>query len=162
MTHDYKRNGTTTLFAALDVKSGFVIGECMPRHRAKEFLSFQRRIDHAVQKPRDIHLVLDNYATHKTPEVQAWVAKHPRFKLHFTPNSASWMDLVERLFAEITAGRIRRGSYESINDLDEAIHDHLLHYNAKPKPFIWSKTAEDITTRERRALAKLDQIRGNR
>ena len=162
MTHDYKRNGTTTLFAALDVKSGLVIGECMPRHRAKEFLSFLRPIDCAVQKPRDIHLVLDNYATHKTPEVQAWLSKHPRFKLHFTPTSASWINLVERFFAEITARRIRRGSYDSINDLEEAIHDYLLHHNATPKPFIWSKTAEDIITRERRALAKLDQIRGNR
>ena len=162
MTHDYKRNGTTTLFAALDVKSGLVIGECMPRHRAKEFLSFLRRIDRAVQKSRDIQLVLDNYATHKTPEVQAWLAKHPRFKLHFTPTSASWINLVERFFAEITAKRIRRGSYDSINDFEEAIHDYLLYHNARPKPFIWSKTAEDIITRERRALAKLDQIRGNR
>ena len=92
MPHDYKRNGTTTLFAALDVKSGMVIGECMPRHRAKEFLAFLRRIDRAVLKPRDVHLVLDNYATHKTPEVQTWLTKHPRFKLHFTPTSASWMN----------------------------------------------------------------------
>jgi len=96
MTHDYKRNGTTTLFAALDVKSGMVIGECLPRHRAKEFLRFLHRIDRAVLKPRDVHLVLDNYATHKTPEVKAWLEKHPRFKLHFTPTSASWLNLVER------------------------------------------------------------------
>ena len=111
MTHDYKRHGTTTLFAALDVKSGMVIGDCMPRHRAKEFLTFLRRIDRAVLKPRDIHLVLDNYATHKTPEVKAWLDKHPRFKLHFTPTSASWLNMVERFFAEITTRRIRRGSY---------------------------------------------------
>jgi transposase len=162
MTHDYKRHGTTTLFAALDVKSGLVIGDCMPRHRAKEFLTFLRRIDRAVEKPRDIHLVLDNYATHKTPEVQAWLDKHPRFKLHFTPTSASWLNLVERFFAEITAKRIRRGSYSSVDDLEGAIYDYLLQHNAKPKPFVWSKTAKDILTRERRALDALDQIRGNR
>jgi transposase len=121
VTHYYKRHGTTTLFGALDVKSGLVIGECMPRHRAKEFHSFLRRIDWAVKKPRDIHLVLDNYATHKTPEVQAWLAKHLRFKLHFPPSSPSWMNLVEPFFAEIPAKRIRRGSYASVDNLDEAI-----------------------------------------
>jgi transposase len=162
MTHDYKRNGTTTLFAALDVKSGMVIGECMPRHRAKEFLAFLRRIDRAVLKPHDVHLVLDNYATHKTPEVKTWLEKHPRFKLHFTPTSASWMNLVERFFAQITARRIRRGSYSSVDDLEDAIHDDLLHHNTKPKPFVWSKSAEDILTRERRALDAFDEIRGNR
>ena len=162
MTHDYKRHGTTTLFAALDVKSGMVIGDCMPRHRAKEFLTFLRRIDRAVLKPRDIHLVLDNYATHKTPEVKAWLDKHPRFKLHFTPTSASWLNMVERFFAEITTRRIRRGSYTSIDDLKAAIYDYLLLHNAKPKPFVWSKTADDIIARERRALDKLDEIRGNR
>jgi transposase len=136
MTHDYKRHGTTTLFAALDVKSGMVIGECMPRHPlpgsglpanhergAREFLAFLRRIDRAVLKPRDVHLVLDNYATHKTPEVQAWLEKHPRFKLHFTPTSASWPNLVERFLAQITTRRIRRGSYSSVDDLKDAIYD---------------------------------------
>ena len=162
MTHDYKRNGTTTLFAALDVKSGVVIGECLPRHRAKEFLRFLRRIDRAVNKPRDVHLVLDNYATHKTPEVKAWLQKHPRFKLHFTPTSASWLNMVERFFAEITTKRIRRGSYRSVYDLEDAIYDYLLGHNAKPKPFTWTKTAENILARERRALDKLDEIRGNR
>lgn len=162
MTHDYKRHGTTTLFAALDVKSGMVIGDCMPRHRAKEFLAFLRRIDRAVLKPRDIHIVLDNYATHKTPEVQAWLGNHPRFKLHFTPTSASWLNLVERFFAEITTRRIRRGSYSSVDDLETAIYDYLLQHNTKPKPFHWTKTADDILTRERRALNALDEIRGNR
>ena len=176
MTHDYKRHGTTTLFAALDVKSGMVIPlgtsraampcratvECLPRHRAKEFLRFLRRIDRAVLKPRDVHLVLDNYATHKTPEVKAWLEKHPRFKLHFTPTSASWLNLVERFFAEITSKRIRRGSYTSVGDLQAAIYDYLGQHNAKPKPFTWTKTAEDILARERRALDKLDEIRGNR
>jgi transposase len=162
MTHDYKRHGTTTLFAALDVKSGLVIGECMPRHRAREFLTFLRRIDRAVLKPRDVHIVLDNYATHKTPEVQAWLEKHPRFKLHFTPTSASWLNLVERFFAEITTRRIRRGSYSSADDLETAIYDYLLRHNTKPKPFAWTKSAEDILYRERRALDALDDILGNR
>jgi transposase len=121
MTHDYKRHGTTTLFAALDVKSGLVIGECQPRHRAKEFIRFLRRIDRCVKKYLDVHLVLDNYGTHKTPEVKAWLAKHPRFKLHFTPTSASWLNLVERFFAEITMKRIRRGTFTSVAELKGAI-----------------------------------------
>ena len=162
MTHDYKRHGTTTLFAALDVKSGKVIGDCMPRHRAKEFLKFLRQIDKAVPARRHVHLVLDNYATHKTPEVKAWLDKHPRFKLHFTPTSASWLNLVERFFAEITSRRIRRGSYSCVNDLEAAIFDYLAQHNEKPKPFTWTKSAEDILARERRALNKLDEIRGNR
>ncbi|MFU8776823.1 MAG: IS630 family transposase [Roseovarius sp.] len=157
-----KRHGTTTLFAALDVKSGKVIGECMPRHRAREFLKFLRQIAKAVPARRDVHLILDNYATHKTPEVKAWLDKHPRFKLHFTPTSASWLNLVERFFAEITSRRIRRGSYSSVNDLEAAIYDYLAQHNERPKPFKWTKTAEDILTRERRALDKLDEIRGNR
>jgi transposase len=129
MTHDYKRYGTTTLFAALDVTSGMVIGECLPRHRAMEFLRFLRRIDRAVLKPRDVHLVLYNYATHKTPEVRASLAKHPRFKLHFTPTSASWLNLLERFFAEITTKRIRRGSYTSVNDREASIYDYLGQHN---------------------------------
>lgn len=159
MTHDYKRHGTTTLFAALDVKSGLVIGECLPRHRAREFL---RRIDRRVNKSRDVHLVLDNHATHKTPEVRDWLDKHPRFKLHFTPISASWLNMVERFFAEITSKRIRRGSYTSVDDLEAAIYDYLLQHNARPKPFIWTKTAENIIAREQRAMHALDEIRGNR
>jgi len=162
MTHDYKRHGTTTLFAALDVKSGQVIGECLPRHRAKEFLRFLRRIDRDVPKSRAVHLVLDNYATHKTPEVRAWLSRHPRFRLHFTPTSASWLNMVERFFAEITSRRIRRGSYASVGDLEAAIYDYLLQHNASPKPFTWTKSADDILARERRALNALDEIRGNR
>jgi transposase len=162
MTHDYRRHGTTTLFAALDVKSGMVIGDCMPRHRAREFLTFLRRIDRAVKKPREVHLVLDNYATHKTPEVNAWLEQHPRFQLHFTPTSASWLNMVERFFAEITRRRIRRGSYASVGDLETAIYAYLLQHNAKPKPFTWTKSAEDILSRERRALNALDEIQGNR
>ena len=162
MTHDYRRHGTTTLFAALDVKSGRVIGDCMARHRAKEFLKFLRNIDKAVPARRDVHLVLDNYATHKTPDVRAWLDKHPRFKLHFTPTSASWLNLVERFFAEITSKRIRRGSYSSVDDLEAAIYDYLARHNETPKPFRWTKTAEEILIRERRALDALDEIRGNR
>jgi len=159
MTHDYKRHGTTTLFAALDVKSGMVIGECLPRHRAKEFLRFLRRIDRAVKKPRDVHLILDNYATHKTPEVKAWLEKNPRFKLHFTPTSASWLNLVERFFAELTNKQVRRGSFRSVDELEAAIYDFLLVHNANPKPFVWTKTATDILTRERRAFDTLDDIK---
>jgi transposase len=160
--HDYKRHGTTTLFAALDVKSGLVIGECMPRHRAKEFLKLPAPDRPGGEAGATSIIVLDNYATHKTPEVMAWLEKHPRFKLHFTPTSASWLNLVERFFAEITVKRIRRGSYSSVDDLEDAIYHYLLQHNARPKPFVWSKTAEDIIARERRALDALDQIRGNR
>jgi transposase len=159
MTHDYKRHGTTTLFAALDVKSGLVIGECQPRHRAKEFIGFLRRIDRCVQKHLDVHLVLDNYGTHKTSAVKTWLAKHPRFKLHFTPTSASWLNLVERFFGEITRKRIRRGAFASVADLKETIHAYLDHHNANPKPFVWTKTADAILTKERRALDVLEVVK---
>ena len=159
MTHDYKRHGTTTLFAALDVKSGLVIGECRPRHRAKEFIRFLKRIDRCVKKHLDVHLVLDNYGTHKTAEVKAWLARHPRFHLHFTPTSASWLNLVERFFAEITTRRIRRGTFTSVADLEDAIHDYLDRHNANPKPFVWIKTADAILAKERRALDALDAVR---
>jgi transposase len=160
MTHDYKRHGTTTLFAALDVKSGLVIGECQPRHRAKEFIRFLKRIDRAVLRHLDVHLVLDNYGTHKTAEVKAWLAKHPRFKLHFTPTSASWLNLVERFFAEITTKRIRRGTFTSVTELEDAIHDYLDRHNADPKPFVWSKSADVVLQKERRALDALEAISG--
>lgn len=159
MTHDYKRHGTTTLFAALDVASGLVVGECLPRHRAKDFLRFLRKIDRATKKSLDLHLVLDNYATHKTPEVRAWLAKHPRFHLHFTPKGASWMNLVERFFAEITNKRIRRGVFKSVGELEDAIRDYLDRHNADPKPFQWTKTAKTILDKEARAKDKLDQLR---
>ena len=159
MTHDYKRHGTTTLFAALDVKSGLVIGECQPRHRAKEFIRFLKRIDRCVQRHLDIHLVLDNYGTHKTPEVKAWLAKHLRFKLHFTPTSASWLNLVERFFAEITTKRIRRGIFRSVAELEDSIHDYLDRHNADPKPFVWTKTADVILEKEQRALHKLEALK---
>ena len=159
MTHDYKRHGVTTLYAAMDVKSGLVIGDCQPRHRAREFIAFLRRIDRAVKKHLDVHVVLDNSSTHKTGEVKAWLAKHSRFKLHFTPTSASWMNLVERFFAEITRKRVRRGAYASVAELEAAIHDYLLHHNADPKPFVWTKSAEVILEKERRALDALNAIK---
>ena len=159
MTHDDKRHGTTTLFAALDVKTGFVIGECKPKHRAKEFIAFLKRIDRTVKKGLDIHLVLDNNSTHKTAEVNAWLARHPRFKLHFTPTSASWMNLVERFFAEITGRRIRRGVFTSVAQLEAAIHDYLDHHNGAPKPFVWTKTASVILEKEARARNKLRAIK---
>jgi transposase len=142
MTHDYKRHGTTTLFAALDVATGRVIGGCLPRHRAKEFLKFLRRIDKETLSHLDLHLILDNYATHKTPAVQRWLKRHPRFKLHFTPTSSSWLNLVERLFAEITRQRIRRGVFHSVPELEAAIIEWINHRNAHPKPFIWTATAK--------------------
>jgi transposase len=134
MTHDYKRNGAT-LFAALDVKTGLVIGECHPRHRAKEFIRFLKHIDRCVQRHLDIRLVLDNYGTRKTQEVRRWLAKHPRFHLRFTPTSASWLNLVEHFFAEITQKRIRRGTFRSVAELEGVIHDYLDHHHANPKPF---------------------------
>lgn len=159
MTHDYKRHGTTTLFAALDVKSGAVIGECLPRHRAEEFIGFLKKINRAVAKRLDVHLILDNYSTHKTEEVQAWLAKHPRFKLHFAPTSCSWLNLVERLFAEITRQRIRRGVFKSVEDLEAAIIQWLDHRNANPKPFEWTARPTTLLRKHRRAkmaLASLD------
>src|SRR3981189_623094 len=156
MTHDYKRHGTTTLFATLDVKSGLVIGECQPRHRAKELIRFLKRIDRAVLRHLDVHLVLDNYGTHKTSEVKAWLVKHTRFKLHFTPTSASWLNLVERFFAEITRKRIRRGAFKSVAELQSAIMEYLENHNADPKPFIWTKAAGQILEKVARAKQALE------
>jgi transposase len=159
MTHDYKRHGTTTLFAALDVKSGLVIGECQPRHRTREFIKFLRTIDRIVDKRFALHLVVDNYGTHKTAEVKAWLAKHPRFHLHFTPTSASWLNLVERFFAEITRQQIRRGVFTSVADLEASIQDYLAHRNRHPKPFVWTKTAETILAKVDRARAAVEAVK---
>jgi transposase len=157
MTHDYKRNGTTTLFAALDVASGKVLGQCLPRHRHEEFLVFLRTIDRNVPKGLQIHLILDNYHTHKHAEVRAWLAKHKRFHLHFTPTSSSWLNLVERWFRELTDKNIRRGSFPSVPDLIASIEIYLDVTNSEPKPLIWTATAESILEKVRRgrvALAK--------
>ncbi|UVC12909.1 IS630 family transposase [Mesorhizobium onobrychidis] len=155
MTHDYKRNGTTTLFAALDVATGKVIGECMPRHRHQEFLRFLRTIDRNTPKHFALDLVVDNYATHKHPKVKAWLARHKRFRLHFTPTSGSWLNQVERFFGLITDDAIRRGVFRSVTDLTIAIEAYLEHHNADPKPFIWAAKAADIlekVARGRRVL----------
>lgn len=151
MTHDYKRNGTTTLFAALDIATGTVIGECLPRHRAKEFLAFLKKIDRATPAELDLHLIVDNYATHKTPAVQRWLARHKRFTLHFTPTSSSWINLVERLFAEITRQRIRRGTFNDVEELKTAIVDWIENRNQNPKPFKWTADAKSILAKHRRA-----------
>jgi transposase len=144
MTHDYKRNGITCLFAALDVAEGKVIGTCYPRHRNVEFLKFLRKINREVSGNRDIHLILDNYGTHKHPNVKKWLAKHKRFHLHFTPTGSSWLNLVERWFGEITRKRIRRGVFKSVPELVTAIEEFIRTNNENPKPFVWTKKVEDI------------------
>jgi len=143
-THDYKRHGTTSLLAALDLASGKVIGELHRRHRSKEFLTFLRTIEANVPATLDVHLILDNYGTHKTPSVKAWFARHPRFHVHFTPTSASWLNLVERFFALLTTRQIKRGAHRSTRELEQAIRSYLNIYNEDPKPFIWTKTADEI------------------
>lgn len=144
MTHDYKRNGTTCLFAAMNVLEGKVLGSCYPRHRNIEFLKFLRTIDREVPRGLDIHMILDNYGTHGHPNVKTWLEKHPRFKLHFTPTSSSWLNLVERWFGEITRKRIRRGVFKSVPELTAAIEEYIRCHNEDPKPFVWTKRTEDI------------------
>jgi transposase len=156
MTHDYKRNGTTTLFAALNMLDGKVIGTCMPRHRYREFLGFLKLIDQQTPAGLDLHLILDNYATHKTPAVKRWLKKHARFHLHFTPTSASWLNMVERFFAEITRKRIRRGAFKSVPELKSAIIEYLENHNANPKPFIWTKSPGQILEKVARAKQALE------
>jgi transposase len=158
MTHDYKRNGTTTLFAALDVLSGKVIGQCLARHRHEEFLKFLRTIDREVPKGLEVHLILDNYSTHKHQNVKNWLDKHPRFQLHFTPTSSSWLNLVERFFGKLTDKAIRRGIFESVPDLIAAIEAYLKANNDNPTPFTWTATAESILDKVRRGRVTLDAI----
>ena len=162
VTHDYKRNGTTTLFAALNVASGEMIGQCFSRHRHDEFLVFLKLIDREVPKGTDIHIVLDNYATHKHDNVRTWLHKHKRFHLHFTPTSSSWLNLVERWFRDITTKRIRRGSFTSVDELTAAIHDYIAHNNDNPKPFVWTKTAGQIIAKVRRGRVALETLRQSR
>lgn len=158
MTHDYKRHGTTTLFAALDVLTGAVIGQCLPRHRHDEFLVFLRRIQREVPRGLQVHLILDNYATHSHPDVQAWLAKHPRFHLHFTPTSSSWLNLVERWFRNLTDKRLRRGSFNSVADLIAAIEEYLTIHNEDPKPFVWTATSDSILAKVRRGRVALQKV----
>ena len=158
MTHDYKRNGTTTLFAALNVLTGEVIGQCMPKHRNGEFLKFLRTIDCQVPKGLQIHMILDNYGTHNHDNVKAWLEKHPRFHLHFIPTSSSWLNMVERWFRELTDKAIRRGVFKSVPDLIAAIETFLEANNNDPKPFVWTATAEDILAKVRRGRVALETI----
>jgi len=149
-THDYIRHGTTSLFAALHVATGQVIGQCQRRHRSQEFLKFLQEVDGQLSAEPEVHLVMDNYGTHKTPKVKRWFARHPRYHLHFTPTSASWLNQVERFFAEITRRRIRRGTFTQVRELEQAIHDYLKHHNRNPKPFLWTATANIILGKVKR------------
>lgn len=155
MTHDYKRNGTTTLFAALNTLSGEVISLCQQRHRHTEWLRFLRLIDDATPAEKDLHLIADNYATHKHPKVQRWLARHPRFHVHFTPTSASWLNMVERFFRDLTENRIRRGVFRDVEELITAIDEYVDRHNENPKPFIWTASANDILEKVKRARAAL-------
>jgi transposase/transcriptional regulator with XRE-family HTH domain len=158
LTHDYKRNGTTTLFAALEVLQGRVIGQCYARHRHQEWLKFLRRLDEEFPGQVPLHLVMDNYGTHKHPNVQAWLQRHPRFIAHFVPTSSSWLNLVERWFGELTSKRVRRGSFFSVEDLQKAIMEFLEAWNDDPKPFVWTATVESIVAKLSRCRQTLEQI----
>ena len=156
MTHDYKRNGTTTLFAAFSMLDGKVIGDCMPRHRHQEFIRFLKKIDSETPAGLDLHLIVDNYGTHKHPRVKSWIRRHPRFHLHFIPTSSSWLNMVERWFREITDKRIRRGVFRSVPELIAAIHEYLDNHNQNPRVFVWTASVESIMTK----IAKCKQVLG--
>ena len=158
MTHDYKRHGTTTLFAALDILEGKVIGRCMQRHRHQEFIRFLNAIEREMPADKTVHLVLDNYATHKHPKVTAWLARHPRFTFHFTPTSCSWANAVEGLFAKLTRQRLKRGVFTSIVELQAAINRFIAETNDKPKPFVWTKSADAILAAVQRGRQALEAI----
>jgi transposase len=158
MTHDYKRHGTTTLFAALEILEGRVVGQCFERHRHQEFLRFLRRLDQEFPGPAPLHLVMDNYGTHQQPKVRAWLEQHPRFVPHFVPTSSSWLNLIERWFAELTNKRVRRGSFHSVEDLEKAITEFLAVWNEHPRPFVWTATVESIKQKLSRCRQTLEQI----
>lgn len=158
MTHDYKRNGTTTLFAAIELAEGKIISDCLPRHRHQEWIKFLKKIDAETPPKLDLHLIVDNYATHKHPKVKAWLKRHPRFHLHFTPTSSSWLNVIERWFRDLTQNRIRNGVFRSVAELEQAIRDYINHHNANPKSFIWTKKAEDILEKVARARKALDNV----
>jgi transposase len=159
LTHDYKRNGTTTLFAALEVLQGKVVGQCYARHRHQEFLKFLKRLDQEFPHDLKLHVVMDNYGTHKHPRVQNWLQRHPRFLPHFIPTSSSWLNLVERWFGELTGKRIRRGVFVSVEDLKQAIEEFLAAWNAAPKPFVWTATVEAIMEKLSRCKQTLEKIK---
>jgi transposase len=158
-THDYVRHGTTSLFAALDVKTGEVLGRCHRRHRAVEFRKFLDAIDTGVPADLDVHLILDNYATHKTPLIRRWLAKRPRYHMHFTPTGASWLNQVERWFALLTQRQIRRGVHRSTRALETAITQYIAVVNEQPKPFIWTKTADEILASVARFCRRISDSR---
>jgi transposase len=158
LTHDYKRNGTTTLFAALEVLEGRVVGQCFARHRHQEFLRFLRRLDQEFPRLVPLHLVMDNYGTHQHPNVRAWLRRHPRFRLHFVPTSSSWLNLIERWFAELTTQRIRRDSFRSVADVAKAIAEFLTAWNEHPRPFVWTATVKSIKEKLSRCRQTLEQI----
>ncbi len=156
MTHDYQRHGTTTLFAALSMLDGKVIGDCLPRHRHQEWIKFLRLIEEQTPPGLDLHLIVDNYNTHKHPKVKAWLQRHPRFHVHFIPTSSSWLNLVERWFREITDQRIRRGTFHSVRQLIDTIMDYVQHHNDNPKTFVWTAKADDILAKVARAWDALN------
>ncbi len=158
MTHDYKRNGTTTLFSALNMLDGKVIGTCMPQHRHQEWIKFLKLVDAQTPASLDLHLIVDNYATHKHPKVRSWLRRHPRFHMHFIPTSSSWLNMVERWFRNLTQQRIRRGVFHSVNELVEAIAGYIKRHNRDPRPFVWTATPERIIAKFRRARATLDKL----
>lgn len=158
MTHDYKRNGTTTLFAAIEMTEGRLIGTCMSKHRHQEWIKFLKQIDAETPADLDLHLIVDNYATHKHPKVQSWLKRHRRFHIHFTPTSSSWLNLIERWFREITDNRIRRGTFRSVEQLIQAIMDYIEQHNQSPKPFVWTAKAEEILAKVQRARNVLDKL----
>jgi len=158
MTHDYKRHGTTTLFAALEMTEGHIIATCMNRHRHQEWIKFLNLIDQRTPAGLALHLIVDNYSTHKHPRVKAWFKRHPRFHLHFVPTSSSWLNMVERWFRDLTDKRIRRGIFKSVAELIAAIEVYIQHHNSNPKPFVWTAKAEDIIAKYRRAKAILDKV----
>ena len=158
MTHDYKRNGTTTLFAALNVLDGKVIGDCVSRHRHQEFIRFLNKIDSETPTVLDLHLIMDNYATHKHPSVKRWLARHPRFHLHFTPTSSSWLNLVERWFRDLTEKRLRRGSFHNVPSLVETIYDYINNNNQNPKIFVWTASVERIMAKVAKSKEALETL----
>lgn len=158
LTHDYKRHGTTTLFAALNILTGKVVGDCMPRHRHQEFIRFLKRLDAETPAELDLHLIVDNYATHKHPRVKSWLRRHPRFHLHFTPTSSSWLNLIERWFRELTQQRLRRGSFYHVRELIGAIHQYIDNNNQNPKVFVWSASAESILKKITKCKEVLDAV----
>ena len=161
ITHDYKRNGTTTLFAALNVATGEVIDECRPRHRHDEFLHFLKKLEKQTDKALELHIIADNYATHKHPAVNAWLDAHPRVQMHFTPTSASWANLVERFFAEITDKAIRRGVFKNVRELETAITTFIEARNRNPRPYVWTASVASIVEKVGRARASLDRLTTN-